>query len=120
MRIAIAVLAMAMTGCATMDAAMHGIPPAFSESWGCDGENTNTGRMMTLEEQRAERRGPYLPQVGWNACRVLAELGVPRDIDRRQSAYGRSATWWYGGGSNLLMVTLEERSGRWIVDYVGS
>lgn len=111
------VISLLATGCATM----QGVPsPAFSQSYGCHGEHTANGRRMALEEQRNEHRGPYIPQVGWNACRLLMEWGTPRDVDTQQSAYINAATWWYGDPLNPMMVTLQEQSGRWVVTYVGT
>lgn len=121
MRLFVIALLATAAGCASLNRQLYGIPsPAFSQSYGCHGEHTANGRRMAVEKQQDERRGPYIPQVGWNACRVLMEWGKPRDVNTQQGAHGRSATWWYGSGMDPIMVTLQERSGRWIVDYVGT
>lgn len=69
---------------------------------------------MALPDGRA-----YVPQVGWNACSLMAHVGAPDDVDRQQTADGRHATWWYRSETDVKMVTLTQDGRQWIVDYVG-
>ena len=66
----------------------------------------------------------YIPEVGWDACSLLAHNGSPTEIDYQTSEYSRSMSWWYHEVEDVHLVTLDYRpdnrgGSNWIVSYVG-
>lgn len=64
----------------------------------------------------------YIPQVGWDACELMAHNGRPTRIDHEQTADGRYQNWWYQSNTDAHLVTLEydpKRLRPWVVSYVG-
>lgn len=119
-------LCLLLSGCALF--AVHqpgsGVTKSFAARWNCSYET------VMGEAERAKADLPsgslWVPQVGWTACKLLGRTGAPQDVDLQQSAYGRSASWWYRSGSSgsTHLVTLELQTegtlrGQWVVDYVG-
>lgn len=115
-----------LAGCATLLNPFQpgsGVSASVAQRWGCD-------RDAVAQEAEEARRGlkvgqNWIPQVGWNACTVLARVGAPTEVDLQQTAYGRSASWWYKSGYDVHLVSLEAHEGRvtgqptWTVTYVG-
>ena len=70
----------------------------------CESQQHFAARVAHYEEvmkQRADQ-SPYgvvevadIPQVGQDACEVLAMLGAPNEQNVHRSASGESYTWWY-------------------------
>lgn len=116
-RLAVVLVLVTVAGCQFQPG--QGVSPTFASQWGC-----NYTEVMEQADRLAERLPAgkvYVPQVGWTACELLAHNGRPTEIDRQQTAYGRSASWWYSSTTSYEthLVSLTLRSGRWVVDYVG-
>lgn len=106
-----------VAGCATMQPG-QGVDADFASRWGCD-----YGAVMARAESLDERLSPgkmWVPQVGWDACDLMAHNGQPDDVDHQQSRYGRSASWWYRVGDyDMRLISLDLEDGEWVVTYVG-
>lgn len=115
----IPVVLFVVSACIPMYQPGQGVTPAFAAQWGCKYEDIMIGAEQYAAQLPAGQ--VYIPQVGWNACNLLAHNGRPTRVDHQQTAYGRSASWWYHaqGSSEAHLVSLEYRDRRWIVDYVG-
>ena len=113
-------------GCATFQPGA-GVDRRLSEQWACDHEFVQQMAAEAKAELEASRFTNWIPQVGWDACQVLARIGAPKDTELQQTTAGRSASWWYqdtsyGGDPSVLhLVSLEHKpaTGRWVVTYVG-
>lgn len=110
------VIALSTAGCA-LNQPGQGVTRNIAMSWGC---NYEVVRHRAKESKARLTAGHHwIPQVGWDACDLLANIGAPRDVDKRQSTYGRSASWWYPKGEyDVRLVTLAQDGPRWVVDYV--
>jgi hypothetical protein len=120
------VAALALTSCAALNELSHGpdypgsgINYDTASRWGCN------AAIIKIEAQELiadlEPGKTYIPQVGWDACKLLAHNGAPRDYDYQMTRYGRSASLWYGSPMNPHLVSMEhnEASGKWTITYVG-
>ena len=110
-----------LTGCATFTPGA-GVSPRVSQNWGCD--HAAVQAEIAVAKEGLGMMEEWIPQVGWDACKLLARNGIPTRVEYQQSTYGRSASWWYDNGSTLHLVTLELVAGRvmgarWVVSYVG-
>lgn len=123
MRAMIAILALTLAGCASlMDIGKphqpgFGVDATFASQWGCDYDEVVEHAADAKERLPAGQR--YIPQVGWTACTLMARVGVPQDIDRQQSDFGRGASWWYQTSNDMKLVSLEHQGSGWRVSYVG-
>ena len=101
----------------------QGVTPDFATAWGCDAGDIAT-RASALDSA-LEAGHVYIPQVGWTACDVLAHNGTPTRVDLQQTAYGRSASWWYECPDcdqptvHLLSLNYDPDRVAWVVTYVG-
>lgn len=125
-RFVAALASMVLAACATGaviagDQPGGGVDQDLAHAWGC---NSVVVQQKAEEYRAALPAGRvYMPQVGWDACELLARVGAPRNINRQQSTTGRSAHWWYGPRSSPTLVRLEqyqEANNKWRVVYVGS
>lgn len=105
------------TGCVTFASGPVHVDERVATAYGCDAELVRLRAVEVSKDLGAGR--VWVPQVGWNACNLLAHNGTPNDIDTQTSEYGRSATWWYRGYRESRMVRLEWRAPDWRVIYVG-
>lgn len=114
---------LALAGCA---AAMNAVTPfqpgsgvseRLASEWGCDYASVVNGVAVANGAKPAGSH--FIPEVGWDACRMLSYVGAPSDIDRQQTTAGRSASWWYKSGDEVHLVDLVQNGGRWVVHYVG-
>lgn len=68
---------------------------------------------------RLPRGQNYAPAVGWDACEVLAHVGVPIEVTTISTQAGSSQHWSYNfsfmGG---LVVLVPGKGGRFIVESV--
>lgn len=116
MRTLVAGLAVLAAGCATMQPG-QGVDEGFARSWGCSYEQVME-RAEELEERLPEGR-MWTPQVGWDACELMARNGKPDDTDRTYTNYSTTATWWWQTDDGLKMVSMElVKGGEWEVTYV--
>lgn len=112
----------------------HGVSAEFAGRYGCSAELI--AKRAEVYHQRLQRGRQFIPQVGWDACELMARNGAPDDVDRIQSAYGQSHNWWWHSDAGAHLVTLERHSGEpkwvgdcpdgecriispWVVTYVG-
>lgn len=96
------------------------VTPEVCERWGCDWPAVQA----RADELKAdlELGQNWIPQVGQDACEVLARVGAPTDVDYQQTTMGRSASWWYqmqNTDAHLLSLDLDPETGDWFVSYVG-
>jgi hypothetical protein len=96
----------------------RGVTSGVAQQWGCDVDRVKAN--ASEYRKQAGVGGVFIPQVGWDACELLARTGAPRDHTIHQSAHGQAASWWYGNSMEAHLVTLilDERRGRWVVDSV--
>lgn len=126
-RILMAVLILALGGCASLfngwmgldfDLPGRGVDERAAQQWGCQADQVQTA---AAENRRGLGLGQtYTPQVGWTACELMAHVGAPRDYELQQTTEGRSASLWYGkpADPHLVTVALDSTRGVWIVNYV--
>lgn len=119
----------ALTGCATAQPG-QGVTADFATAMGCDVEEV---RQRAADVKLGLSAGrTYIPQVGWDACEMLARVGKPTSIDRQQVGDQRSMSWWYTTDTKARLVTLDFDVTRlksivgagysgcpWVVSYVG-
>jgi hypothetical protein len=108
-----------LAGCAS-----GGLPyPHWAEvgrQWGCDPlavQAANREYWSTLPKGTEEVE----PQVGWDACELLAKSGEPREVTSIQTPAGRSYTLIYRpvrGGTSHLVTLVPTDAGRWQVETV--
>lgn len=107
-----------------------GVTPAIASRYGCDLKAVQARFTPLFDSLKATKSPSYIPQVGMDACNVLAHVGAPSRIGQQQTADGRSETWWYhkraisSRDAKTHMVTLQLTQGKpgsspWVVDYVG-
>jgi hypothetical protein len=115
-----------LAGCALANELSHGpdypgsgITFDTASRWGCN---------FVIVKKEAERLiaelspgQTYVPQVGWDACTLMAHNGAPRDYDYQNTRHGRFASLWYGSPTNPHLISMEhnEASGKWTITYVG-
>lgn len=109
---------LATAGCASAPFGPgHDVNPGWANRWECQLSDVER---LTQEAVAGTPKGQVLiPQVGWDACHLMAALGVPQRTDLQQTTSGRYTTWWYEGYGQAHMVTLENRGALWVVNYVG-
>lgn len=110
---------MALFGCAS-----GGLPyPHWAEvgrQWGCDPlavQAANRAYWSTLPKNTEEVE----PEVGWDACELLAKSGEPREVTSIQTATGRSYSLIYrplAGGKAHLVTLVPSGQGDWRVETV--
>jgi len=97
----------------------RGVNDRVAQQWNCRADRVQ----IAAEEYRKELSvgQTFVPQVGWNACELLARMGAPRDYNLQQTTSGRSASLWYGRGTDPHLVSLDLNPTRneWVVTYVG-
>lgn len=111
-------MAFVLAGCAS-----SGLPyPRWAEvgrQWGCDPLEV---QQANQEAHRGRQNGfEYTPEVGWDACELLAKAGEPRDVDMVQTEAGRSYNLYYRrltGGDTHLVTLEQDDSGVWRVAMV--
>ena len=116
-------LLIGVLGCGAIHTPGSGVSPVASTSVGCSYEWI----MAKAESLKVglEYRYQYIPQVGWDACDLLAHNGVPSEVDRQTTEFSRSLSWWYHeADGDVHLVTLDYRPGKrtgskWVVTYVG-
>lgn len=120
MRTLTGALLLAALGCATMQPG-QGVDETFAREWGCSYEHVME-RAEELKERLPDGK-MWTPQVGWDACELMARNGKPDRVDKQSSRYGTSASWWWevseDGYTDMKLVSLEYEDGEWVVDYTG-
>lgn len=97
----------------------RGVTSSVAQQWACDIEAVQANAARYRRE--AGFGSVFIPQVGWDACELLARTGAPREHTIHQVGGVRAASFWYGtpnaGRAHLVTLTQNDR-GRWIVDGV--
>lgn len=126
--IAVCVLAVTLAACASMNRHFgyfrpgQGVTPSIAAEYGCIAKSIES-LAATLKESLPPGRN-YVPEVGWDACTLMAHNGTPTSIDHQQTATMRAQSWWYQSNAEVHLVTLQYTPGRtegspWVVTYVG-
>lgn len=111
--------ALLLSSCAGVGSPGYMVSEDVAHRWGC-----NTVIVQRAAEVAAQELTPghvWVPQVGWDGCDLLARVGAPREYERQQSRYGRSASLWYGTPSSPKLVRMEqvdEANNKWQIVYV--
>ena len=95
------------------------VAPEVAHAWGCSVSAVQQ-RAVVLDSLLPAGK-VYIPQVGWDACELLAHNGSPTRIELQQTADVRAANWWYQSEevAHLVGLQLDPRTMRWFVTYVG-
>jgi len=102
----------------------QGITPEAARDYGCDYESL-VDHADTLTTRLSGESYQYIPQVGWDACELLAHNGTPTRVEHQETAEGqRYMSWWYQAEDETHLVSLvwqptEGKVSSWIVNYVG-
>lgn len=67
----------------------HGVDKEVAETWSCDWE------YVQKQIEQYKLTGYMVPGEGASMCDVLAQLGLPDDIDRVSEGGEESAVLWY-------------------------
>jgi hypothetical protein len=129
------VLILAFTAACGLYQPGRGVTPSLASSVGCAITEVRA-RAEALRETLPSGY-TFTPEVGWDACELLAHVGAPSRIERQQNEYGRYMSWWYqtylgaGVGYDTRLVSLAYQPSefdargvrtakfRWAVTYVG-
>ena len=116
-----AFLSLSLAACASA-----GLPyPRWAEvgrQWGCDPLEVQQAR---IEVGRTRPQGTAAievkPEIGWDACRMLAESGEPREVRVMETTDARAYHLTYRrltGGASHLVTLRQDPAGVWRVDTV--
>lgn len=86
-----------------------GVDRDFAARYNCDADSIKA-RARELRE-RLPSGSSYTPLVGWDACEVLAHVGIPTNITSVATQYGSSQNWHYTTSTSSGLVTMGPGTG---------